>query len=292
MRNEFQKLVDHELSGLQWDERTRQRVLHAIPEEEKPVKQKMTAGMVFVLVLMVACSVALAAGLMFSPRYDLVKQADEALLENYGITDEMLSFFGKRVEIGEQETKVYYISIPELARAVGEYRVTLQGGKTTAEWSFDNAPEKGWKAEKLAEVLEICQKNGGYGVAVTEAQQAAGDDSPEWVSDSAMAEVRVMSEEEVKSIAVLSVDEMDELAREAIQQRFGLKKEQMAKMQLEMESSVWMMQNGRPVFPAYYWLAQSEEGWSKGDGIYIVNVDIRTGEVDQITYDVGLLGNG
>ena len=37
--NEFQELVDQNLSGLVWDERKRQKVLHAISEEEKPVRK-------------------------------------------------------------------------------------------------------------------------------------------------------------------------------------------------------------------------------------------------------------
>ena len=40
--NDFQELVDQNLSGLVWDERKRQRVLHAVSEEEKPVRKIST----------------------------------------------------------------------------------------------------------------------------------------------------------------------------------------------------------------------------------------------------------
>ena len=49
MKNEFQKLVDRELSGLCWNERMRQKVLHALDEEEKPVKKKMTVGIWYLI---------------------------------------------------------------------------------------------------------------------------------------------------------------------------------------------------------------------------------------------------
>ena len=70
MKNhEFQELVDQNLSGLVWDERKCQKVLHAISEEEKPVKKISTT---FILVAAILCIsvTALAAGLIFSPRYD------------------------------------------------------------------------------------------------------------------------------------------------------------------------------------------------------------------------------
>ena len=48
MKNhEFQELVDQNLSGLVWDEPKRQKVHHAISEEEKPVKKISTT---FILV--------------------------------------------------------------------------------------------------------------------------------------------------------------------------------------------------------------------------------------------------
>ena len=64
MKNhEFQELVDQNLSGLVWDERKRQKVHHAISEEEKPVKKISTT---FILVAAIVClsATALAAGLL------------------------------------------------------------------------------------------------------------------------------------------------------------------------------------------------------------------------------------
>ena len=62
--NDFQELVDRNLSGLTWDERERQKVLHAISEEEKPMKK---VSMTFILIAAILCIsvVALAAGLVF-----------------------------------------------------------------------------------------------------------------------------------------------------------------------------------------------------------------------------------
>lgn len=301
MKNEFKKLVDRELSGLCWDERMRQCVLHFVQKEEKPVKRKLMAGMVFAMILALLVSFALATGLMFSQRYDVVKLADEAMLDAYGVTDELQALFSKRVVLDEEQTTVYYHGLEDFSGILGHYTVTVSKGKAAAEWSFDDQPNVGWNAEKLAAVMEGCKQDGGYGQAVMEARSAAetaGLEAMEkFVTYSeeethAAEEKQALSEQEVQNMALLTVEEMDKLARQAIRQRFGLNDDQIEKLELVEESCIWMMENGRPIYPAYYWLSQTEDGWSKGDGIYIVNVDVQTGVVDQITYDVGLFGNG
>ena len=67
----FQELVDQNLSGLVWDERKRQTVLYVVSEEEKPVKKISTT---FILIAAIICIsvTALAAGLVFSGRFDAV----------------------------------------------------------------------------------------------------------------------------------------------------------------------------------------------------------------------------
>ena len=97
MKNyDFQELVDQNLSGLVWDERKRRIVLHAVSEEEKPVKKISTT---FILVAAILCIsvTAIAAGLIFSQKYDAGKVANEAMGSKYGITAEMLSLFHRTV---------------------------------------------------------------------------------------------------------------------------------------------------------------------------------------------------
>ena len=70
MKNhEFQELVDQNLSGLVWVERKRQKVLHAISEEEKPVK-KISTTLVLIAVIVCLSVTALAAGLILSSNVD------------------------------------------------------------------------------------------------------------------------------------------------------------------------------------------------------------------------------
>ena len=125
MKNhEFQELVDQNLSGLVWDERKCQKVLHAISEEEKPVKKISTT---FILVAAILCIsvTALAAGLIFSPRYDAVRIANQTMEEKYGITADLLSLFYREVKENGDGTSTVTFSIPDTASfptdRIGEY---------------------------------------------------------------------------------------------------------------------------------------------------------------------------
>ena len=136
MKNhEFQELVDQNLSGLVWDERKRQKVHHAISEEEKPVKKISTT---FILVAAIVClsATALAAGLLFSPKYDAVRVANQAMEENYGITSDLLSLFYREAKENEDGTTTITFSIPDKVSfptdRMGEYTVIVKGNQAEA----------------------------------------------------------------------------------------------------------------------------------------------------------------
>lgn len=300
MKNEFQKLVDRELSGLCWNERMRQRVLHSLNEEEKPVKKKMTVGMALALVLVLAGSLAVAAGMMFSPRYDTLKLADDALYDAYGISDELLPFFGR--VLNETEGIVTYRGMENLRSVTGDYTVTIANGKGTAKWSLDGIAG-GWNAEKLAEVNEICKKQGGFAEVIS---MAHVDEEKYHLSASEASEMHLPTEEDilalmekqdkeseiVKQAAKLTVAEMDQTGRAALKERFGLNDQQIANMELEDDSCTWYIKNDQKLFSLYYWLWQNETEWVEGNGIYMVDVNVETGAVEEIYYDNALLGNG
>ena len=147
MKNhEFQELVDQNLSGLVWDERKRQKVHHAISEEEKPVKKISTT---FILVAAIVClsATALAAGLLFSPKYDAVRVANQAMEENYGITSDLLSLFYREAKENEDGTTTITFSIPDKVSfptdRMGEYTVIVKGNQAEASWSNDGMNTSG-----------------------------------------------------------------------------------------------------------------------------------------------------
>ncbi len=298
MKNDFQKLVDRELSGLCWNERMRQKVLHSLEKEDKPVKKKMTVAMALTLVMVLVGSLALAAGLMFSPRYDQLKAADDALLEAYGISDDLLPFFNRK--LNEETGVVTYYGMEDLQSVTGNYIVSITDGKAEVAWTLDGM-EGGWNAEKLAEINTLCKQEGGYATAVLMAREDAEKYQLSSMDDSvflaekdflAMQEQLNRDREIVKQAAKKATAEMDQAARAAIKERFGLTDDQLSMMKLEEDSCEWYIKSDRKLYSLYYWLWQSETGWMEGNGVYIVDVNVETGAVEEIFYDNGLLGNG
>ena len=136
MKNhEFQELVDQNLSGLVWDERKRREVLCAVSEEEKPVKKLSTT---FILIAAIVCIsvTALAAGLIFSNRVSAQQLAEKAVYDKYGVTDSMLSaFFTSYVD--EEDKDHAEVEFAGWYYVLGNYKVKIDGGKTTVTWSHD-----------------------------------------------------------------------------------------------------------------------------------------------------------
>ena len=298
MKNEFQKLVDRELSGLCWNVRMRQKTLRSLEKEDKPVKKKMTVAMALTLAMVLVGSLALAAGLMFSPRYDQLKAADDALQEAYGISDDLLPFFNRK--LNEETGVVTYYGMEDLQSVTGNYIVSITGGKAKVAWTLDGM-EGGWNAEKLAEINTLCKEEGGYATAVlmaredAEKHQLSGMDDSVFLAEKdflAMQEQQNRDREIVKQAAKKATAEMDQTARAAIKERFGLTDDQLSMMKLEEDSCEWYIKNDRKLYSLYYWLWQSETGWMEGNGVYIVDVNVETGAVEEIFYDNGLLGNG
>lgn len=302
MKNEFQKLVDRDLSGLCWNERMRQTVLHSLQKEEEPVKRKMTVGMAFVMVLILLGSFALAAGMMFSPRYDTLTLADNALLETYGITDELLAFFGRTLTKEDGVSTITYRGMEDLQDVTGDYVVTIENGKASARWSLDGIAG-GWNAEKLVEVNAICKQQGNcYGDVIALANADAAryqlpsaasvHEVPTEAEMLAQMNKREKESEMARAAAKLTTAEMEDSARGALKERFGLKDQQISKLELVEESCDWHIEEGQKLYSLYYWLSQTEKAWTEDDGIYIVEVNVETGIVEEINYDTGLLGNG
>lgn len=296
MKNEFQKMVDGELSELRWNERMSRTVLHMTEKEEKKMKRRIPAAMAIAMIILLAASLALAAGLMFTPRYEAEKLADDALREKYGITDAMMSFFSKRIAREDGRTTVTYHAVAGLSDVMGEYVVVVEKNNARAAWSFDDAPESGWNADRLAQALETCRVTGGIEQVLREAEIEEKPVEPQATPSARelteMMEAYAAEEEDVKRAAKLTAAELEAIARQAVQARFGLTDAQLVQMDWEEESSAWMMLDGRPCYSCYFWLWQAGETWTTGNGVYIVDVDVQTGEVDRIYYDNTLVGNG
>ena len=89
----FRDAADHRLSGLQGDSLLAQRIIAESKGELPEMKKKTSMRLVLAIAAILVAATALASGLLFSPRYDASKLANEAMLSKYGITDKMMTVF-------------------------------------------------------------------------------------------------------------------------------------------------------------------------------------------------------
>ena len=82
----LQAVMDRRLSFLDGLPSCRPALMQRIAQEEAPVmKRKISVGLVFALVLVSLSVIALATGLILSPRVSAARTADPALAEKYGL---------------------------------------------------------------------------------------------------------------------------------------------------------------------------------------------------------------
>ncbi len=322
--NDFQELVDQNLSGLVWDERKRQSVLYAVSEEEKPVRKISTT---FILVAAIVCLsvTALAAGLIFSPKYDAVRIANKAMEEKYGITEDLLSLFYREVKENENGTATVTFSIPDKVSfptdRIGEYSVIVDGNKATASWSKDGMSTSGGLSaeaygseqlhmlsydysgtmDKLRDmgIIPSPAKNG-----ITPNPRFAGGEI-EWTeedqaeADRALAQAKADDDERLAKIAKaesegsMTVEQASATAKAAIIQVYKLTEEQEKKLNYEPDSTYITYQDDQPLANMLFWLWQKDgDTFTEKDGQYWVTVNLKTGVVEDIIYDTGMAGNG
>lgn len=151
-------------------------------------KMKKTMALVLAAVLLLAATVALAAGLVFSDKVDAKTAARQALAEQYGFTPEMEGFFA--CEVSEDGRTVVFAPVEDSGAGVegklGVYTVTLdKGGRATASWSHDgetvgeDMQSPVWDTKLLAAALERKQTGEEWIDIVLSAEQTAVNVTPE-----------------------------------------------------------------------------------------------------------------
>lgn len=317
--NEFKELVDRDLSGLEWDERKRLRVLHAISEEERPMKKKISFTAILVAAILCLTVTAVAAGLVFSRKVNDLTLARQEMEKAYGITPTMLgSYFSEMVEQGSDETVVTYWNNNEMNAVLGEYTVTVKDGKATAHWDRDGEDTSGgfkadtWGIDQLNAMVEWEKEHhdvsGYYPQAkAIAAKREAKASSQKELFDKGKEDATKHQEEyeqQARAAAKLTEEEMIGIARQALVSVYGLTDEQMAMLETDeeiRENSCYWMLDGKPVYDVWFWLLQDKTEYddpsvfpefTEKDGIYIVDVNVETGVIEDIYYESGMGGNG
>lgn len=300
MKHEFRELVDRRLSHITWTEAQSREVLRLINEEERPVKKMRLGVVVAVAVLCLSLATALAAGLVFSPRVDAVRLAEQALETKYGVTSEMLTHFSRRVEAMDDGYQAVYTGVGALEGVLGMYTVKVSGNTAEASWSHDGVDTSGgldalaWGSEQLEEMLRLHKENRDgkvyYDKAKSLPQPTPTDSREESFADD-QARMAAMSK--------LSAEAMVALAQEGVREIYGLNVTQMSLLVHEPVMSWYHELDGVLCYDVNLQLQQKQAAdssqmpeYTDKDGIYTVTVNTDTGAIENVLYESALGGNG
>jgi len=295
-------LLNEELAAVEWSQKNMQAVLRTTEGGGQLVmKKKMTLILAMVLAIaMVTTSAFAVVGLLFSPRYDALQLANQALMNKYGITEEMQPGLIHTISEESGATIVTYnVAEHTVMREnrFGTYTVTVRNGKAEAVWSMDGIDTSGgldapaWGAEQLlmyvqdySTVMSYMEPRGMLtSLSFDEAlfiQQAT-----QWEQD----------KETALAMANITPDMAAAIARDAIVAQYGLNAQQLAMLMHytgEEDESTYKMTEGRPLVNMFFHLSQRSGVWMEKDGVYVVTINLLDGAVEDVYYDNGLIGNG
>ena len=311
--------MNRSLSGLRENPFLAKAVLAKAGKEPLIAKKKISFGLVLAMVAVLVAITALAASLVFSPKYDAKRLAEQALEDQYGITDQMMTIFV--CQHGEDEPDgsqvLIYRAVEDLyARQIGVYTVTVKNGKAHAVWSHDGEATTGgiqanaWGAEQIA---MLCSDQYGDVMAAlsggTANPSATSDTAPtiQWdaqdVEEAASAEADMQEQQksweerkrQVEAAAKISLSDARDLAVLAVRSEYGLNDAQCGQLTFtdDSDGATYRFVDSQPVVDLFLRLTQREDGeYTEKDGIYVVTINLTDGIVDDVLYDSGLASNG
>ena len=270
------------------DERVK-RTLSQLEDQPMRARPKRMVWLAAALVLVLAAAVAVAAGLTRSAKYDAKLLAHQALEEKYGFTQDMDSFFTCTVEEADGQTVVTYranADIGDFAWKLGDYTVTIRGGKAEASWSNDGEAVGGdfasdvWDTALLAQGIarrkagEEWYEITGETLETGESLSGAEKTTPEV---SAAVESAVQPGE-----GMLTEQEALDLARQALEGDGGISAEALNDPENELYA-VCQKEEGKTVWNVWFHSAE---------GISVVTLDAADGTILDVIVDTGMAGNG
>jgi hypothetical protein len=302
MNNDEKKLIQNtlnrRLSCLADNPFLARQVIATAQGKETKMKKKLSASVVFVLIATLLAATALAAGLLFSPRYNTAKLANEALKNKYGITDKMMTVLCRTAASESDGSTVYTYGSAEHIARMGVYTVTVKDGKAEAVWSLDGIETAGgleakaWGAEQLEMMLSDYPAVMTY---LSKQQDAYTDEprpAPSIITEEEQAIAKAKSTIQVLEAAKITLEQARKSARLAIIKEYNLSTEQERLLYPYDGEEYFKMEEGKPLFSQFYILDREDGGWVEKNGIYVVTVNMETGEIEEIIYDSTLAGNG
>ncbi len=237
MKNDLKDLLDQGLSSLRFSEESRRAVVRRTYGKEFPImKKRISTALAVTLTLVLIAAVAVAAVTVTrSMQAEKVSLARTALQEKYGLTAKTLGLFQWTTE---ERDGVFVMTLksdtihPSLT---GEYTVTVQDGKATASWSYDDVDaavyESGaldasvWGEKQLEAALKDLDAASGYSIPLY--QQETADAEPLATPAVQLKEGERLWMGEIWTQATPGADDLTfrqafDIAVQAVSEEFGL----------------------------------------------------------------------
>ena len=270
------------------DERVK-RTLSQLEDRPMRARPKRMVWLAAALVLVLAAAVAVAAGLTRSAKYDAKLLAHQALEEKYGFTQDMDSFFICSVEEADGQTVVTYranADIGDFAWKLGDYTVTIRGGKAEASWSNDGEAVGGdfssdvWDTALLAQGIAR-RKAGEEWYEITGETLETGESLSG--AEKTTPEVSAAGESAVQpGEGMLAEQDALDLARQALEGDGGISAEALNDPENDLYA-VCRTEDGKTVWNVWFHTAE---------GICVVTLDAADGTILDVIIDTGMAGNG
>lgn len=276
--------------------------LTSLPKDTRRTEMKKVLSLALVCTLVMASVVALAAGVTFSDRADAVRLANRALAQEYGITEEMQTYFTREIETVDGVTTITYTSMADMQHVLGQYRVVIENGEANVSWSHDGQSTEGeldahaWGAQQLKLLIEIAKEDQGFAKGYRKAQEIRKEMEDEITVNISTPELntRAINSSDMAKITVTEEDAIA-IAKAAFAAEYGLTQAQLDKMEYQQAYAgyIYAVKDGTTVCEVWFWLHQDEEAYhTEGDGIYRADVNAETGVIEALYYDSALAGNG
>ncbi len=277
--------------------------------EERPARRmsmRKAAVLAACMVMLVTAAIAGAAGMLFSNEYDAVRLAHRALAEEYGITEEMQTYFAQEVTEANGVTTIVFSGMAGMRHVLGEYTVTIRDGEATVSWSKDGQSTEGdldayaWGAKQIEILLEMAKRENGFSRGYQKAQeiraQMDGEDMTVIITKGGDATVVKLDDAQIdQALISVSEEEAIAIAKQAFAKEYGLTQQQLDQMIYEKDYAgyTYAIRDGKTICEVWFWLHQDEDvAHSDGDGLYWARINAQSGVVEEMMYDSALAGNG
>ena len=233
MKNDLRTKLNTALQDVDWN--GEDQVLRMVRQQQKPVRRLMLSkALVFAVVLMLMlATTAVALTLHFSARYNSHLNTRQAVMDEYGLTDEMLDLFTYTEVDDNTDIVATFTMTYAHSDKLGVYTVRRTAeGTLDASWNHDDADaalldsgnlaSPAWGTKQLERILPLYRKQATNWTSVLNVcelslEERAALDAPMLDIQDAGMMIHIAPDQND-----LSVEQAEKIARIAITDKYGV----------------------------------------------------------------------